>query len=48
MFLCDFGVDDQFLGMIVQRFSLMLEFTVVEPLTVDEFPDLCDDLTGLF
>ena len=26
----------------------MLEFTAVQPLSVDEFSDLCDDFSGLF
>ena len=48
MFACDFGVNDQIFGVIIQRFSRMLEFTVVEPLAVDEFPYFCDELAGPF
>ena len=48
VFVCDFGVEDQFLGVIIQRFSHMLDFTVVEPLSVYEFPDLCDELASPF
>ena len=48
MFVCDFGVDDQFLGAIVQRFPCMLEFDMVELLSVDEFIDFCDELAGPF
>ena len=48
VFVCDVGVNDHFLGVIVKRFSHMLDFTVVEPLSVDESPDLCDELTGPF
>ena len=42
VFVCDFVVDDQFLGVIAQRFPRMLEFDVVELLSVDEFIDFCD------
>ena len=48
MFVCDFGVEDQFLGVIVQCFSCVLEFTAGEPLSVYDFPYLCDDLAGPF
>ena len=48
MFVCDFGVKGQFLSVIIQRFYLFFEFTTVEPLAVYEFPDLCDELSGLF
>ena len=48
VFVCDFGVKDQLLGVIVQRFSCVLEFNLLEPLDVDEFPDLCEELTGQF
>ena len=48
VFVCDFGVEDQFLGVIGQRFSCVLDFTVVELLTIDESSDLCDELTGSF
>ena len=48
MFICDLGIKDQFLVAIVQYFSRMLEFTAVEPFSVDGSPDLCDELTGPF
>ena len=46
MFVYNFVVKDQFLGVIVQCFSRMLGFTAIEPLSVDESPYLCDELTG--
>ena len=48
MFICDFGVEDKLLGIIVQMSSFVFEFTAVEPLAVNEFPDLCDELDGPF
>ena len=48
MFVCDLGADDQFLGVIVQCFSRLLEFDRVETLSADEYPYLCDELTGPF
>ena len=48
MFLCDFNVKYQFLGVISQSFYHMLEFTDVEPLSAYESPDLCDELAGPF
>ena len=48
MFVYDLSVKDQFLGVIVQCFYRVIEFTAVEPLSVDESPDLCDELTGPF
>ena len=48
MFICDIGFEDQFLGVIIQRFSCVLEFTKVEPLAVNEFPYLCGELAGPF
>ena len=48
VFVCDFGVKDQFIGVIAQRLSRVIEFTEVEPLSVDEFPDLRDELDGPF
>ena len=48
VFVCDIDVEDQFLCIIVQRFYHVLEFNAVDPLSVDESRDLCDDLTGLF
>ena len=48
MLICDFGVKDRFVGVIIQRFSLLLEFTVVETLAVNEFLDSCDELVGPF
>ena len=48
MSICDFGVKDQFLSIIVQIFSCVFEFDVMGPLAINEFPDLCDDLAGLF
>ena len=47
-FVCDLGVNDQPLGVIVQYFYLMLEFTAMDPLSVYESTDLCDELTGPF
>ena len=44
----NFRVDNQFLGVIVQYLSNVLEFTVVDPLAIDEFTDLCDELAGPF
>ena len=44
VFICDFGIEDQFLGVIIQRFSLVLQFTAVNPLALNEFTDLCDEL----
>ena len=46
MFIDHFGVENQFLGVIIQRFSCVLEFTAVDPLDVNEFRDLCDELAG--
>ena len=46
VFICDFGVEDEFLGIIIQCFPCVLEFTAVDPLSVNEFPDLCDELSG--
>ena len=48
MFVYDFGGGYQFLGVIVQRLSCVIEFTTEEPLYVDKFPDLCDELAGPF
>ena len=48
MFICDFGNVNNFLSVIIQHFSCMLEFTAVEPLSVNEFPYLCDELAGPF
>ena len=48
VFVYDFGVDDQFLGVITHRLSCVLKFTAVEPLAVYEFTDLCDELAGPF
>ena len=48
MFVYDFGVKYQFFGVIIQRFSCVLEFTALEPLEVKEFPYLCYELTGPF
>ena len=48
VFFYDFSAKDQFLGVIFQLFYCVLEFTVFDPLDVNEFPDLCDDLDGLF
>ena len=48
MLLCDFGVDNKFLGVIVQRFSRVLAFNAVKPLYVDKFTDLRDELNGPF
>ena len=43
-----FGVGDQLLGVILQQLYRMLEFTMVEPLAVDNFPSLCNELAGPF
>ena len=48
MFVCDFIVKYQFLSFIVQHLLGMLEFTTVEKLDIDEFPDLCHELAGPF
>ena len=48
LFILDFAVKDQFFGVINQCFSCVLAFTVVEPLVVNEFPDLCDELADPF
>ena len=48
MFVCDFDVEDQFLGVIIQRFSCVIKFTAVEPLALNEFPYLCDELDDPF
>ena len=48
VFVCDFNVDDQFIVVIVKGFYRVLEFNAVEPSSVYEFPDLCDELTGPF
>ena len=46
--VCYLGFDFQLLGVVAQQFSCVIEFTDVEPLSVDEFPDLCDELAGPF
>ena len=48
MLICDFGVKYQFLGVIIQHLSCMLEFTAVDPLAINEFLDLCAELDGPF
>ena len=48
MFVYDFGIGDHFLGVNFQRLSCVIEFTTEEPLYVDKFPDLCDELAGPF
>ena len=48
MFVCDFVIKYQFLGLIVQRFSHVLDFTTATLFSVDEFPDLCNELNGTF
>ena len=48
VFVYNFGVEDKFLGVIVQRFSCMLDFDEVETLSIYEFPYLSDELTGPF
>ena len=48
MFIFDFGAKDKFLGIVVQHFSCVFEFTAVEPLAVNEFTDFCDELAGPF
>ena len=47
-FTCDFGVNDQFLGVIIHCFYCVIEFTAVEPFSINEFTDLCDELAGSF
>ena len=44
MFVCDFSVEDQLLGVIFQCFSRVLEFTEVYLLAVYEFTFLCNEL----
>ena len=44
MFIYDFGVKDHFLDVTVQQFSCMIDFTAVDPLVVDNFTDLYDEL----
>ena len=48
MFICDFGVEHQFLSIIVYPLSRVFEFSTVESLAVNEFPGLCDELAGPF
>ena len=48
VFICNFRVKDQFLGVIMQHFSCVLEFTAVNPLAINEFPDFCDKSVGPF
>ena len=48
MSVCDLGVNDQFCGLILQSLFRVFEFTAVDPLSVDKFPYLCDDLAGPF
>ena len=48
MFIRDFGIENQFLSIIVQHLYCVFEFNAVEPLTVNNFPDLCDELAGTF
>ena len=48
MFICDFYVKDQFLGVIIQRFSCVLEFTAVDTLSVNEFIYLWDEFACPF
>ena len=43
-----FGIEYQFLGVIIQPLSCVFEFTAVESLAIDEFTDLCDELAGPF
>ena len=35
-----------FLGIFVHHFPCVFEFTLIETLTVNEFPDFYDDLAG--
>ena len=48
MLICDFVVKDQFLGVITQIFFCVVDFTDVDPLAVNGFPDLCDELADPF
>ena len=48
MFVCDFCVNDHFLGVIFQHFSCVVDITAVYPFSLDEFIDLCDELAGPF
>ena len=48
MFIYDLSVKDQFLGVIIQKLSYMIEFTAVETFSINEFPYLCDELAGPF
>ena len=48
VFIYDFDVEDHFLGVIIQSFLCVLEFTAVDPLAVNGFPDLDGGLAGSF
>ena len=48
MFIRDFGVEDYSLSIIVQHFSCVFKFNAEDPLSVNEFPDLCDEFAGPF
>ena len=48
MFDHDYGIEDQFLSIIVQSFSYMFDFTGMDTLTVNYLPYLCNMLPGPF
>ena len=48
MFIRDFGVEDYLLSIILQYFSCVYKFNAVDPLAVNDFPDLCDEFAGPF
>ena len=48
MFINDFFIEDKLISIIVQHFSCVFMFTMVEPLAVNEFTDLCDELASPF
>ena len=48
MFVRYLGINDKFLSIISQSFFCVFEFTVVEPLVANWFPDLCGELDGSF
>ena len=48
MFVCNIGVKDKLLGVIIQCVYHMLDFIAMNPFYVDDSPDLYDELTGSF
>ena len=43
-----FVVKDHFIGVVCQSFSCVLDFTAVETLAENEFPDFCYELASSF